>query len=386
MDKGYLHLDYNASAGLDPAVFEALTKDGFSFLNPSSAHLGGQGARAKIEAVREEFARYFGSENKITFTSGATEANNTALLLPVLGRLGRGSLKTHSIVVSSIEHPSVLEAASRLGEWGIDVRIARPEAGAIESDAFVRLVDESTLLVSAMAVNNETGYLLPIKEIFKGVKAKNPAVITHCDAVQAFGKIAISMKDAGIDLLSISGHKIGALSGIGALISAPGIPFEPFIVGGSQETRRRAGTENVVGILSLGYALTQVMVREAVTQSQLAKGMECLKSALISVSPKAVINFPAGPQVGNTLSVRFPGLIASDLVVALDQVGVLVSAGSACASGKTEPSYVLTELGLSDVEATETIRISFGPMTPLSVLSEAAERIVVCVERMWQNR
>lgn len=383
-----IYLDANASYGPISEVEQKLTDllaEGVSY-NPSSIHSDGQRARALIEAARDNLALLLDidkQEARIIFTSGATEANNHALSLPFLEQIETAREEaTHSphLIISSYEHPCVLEPAKRLEREGYTVRCTTPET-------IVDHVGPETRLVSLMLANNETGEIFDVKKIAQSIKAINPKTLIHCDAAQAVGKIDVSFTDLGVDMMSISGHKFGALSGIGALIVKESIPPLAYILGGAQEHRWRSGTENVLGIASLGLAVQSIQN----TKSDRLSKMQAAKQFLVQTLTKNFDNliYHLGSDTSalpNTISVRIPGIKADDLVVALDLLGVSISSGSACASGKPLPSPVLIAMGIPEDEAQETIRISVRHDHSENELAYAGEQIVTCIKRMQQKR
>lgn len=381
-----INLDINSTLGLLPAVAKRL--ETFSYLNPSSIHQGGQAARIAVENAREAIkgAIHATRDDILFFTSGATESNNTALFLPFWDYLECGiRLKDEkfNVVISAVEHPSILSSADRLKKMGVEVRMVPPRTnGNFIADDFVAHCDDRTKLVSCMYVNNETGQILPIKTITQAVKEKFPRLLVHTDAVQAFGKVHTSFLEFGVDLMSISAHKIGGLSGVGAFIAKAGTHIAPFIVGGPQETRRRAGTENTLGITSFGIA-AELASHELVSRNeQMKRNAKRLRDTIASNVKDVQWNFQSLETVGNTLSLTVPGLMSSDLVVGLDLEGIYVSAGSACSSGKVDPSSTLIAMGISFREASETIRISVGFEGSEECFKQAGEKIAKCINRM----
>lgn len=383
-----LNLDANASYGLLPGLEEFIREMGLSFLNPSSVHQGGQRAKALLEDARDSIRRITGAprDGAVVFTSGATEANNTALFSPFWSYLSaaeRRSSITPSLVISAVEHPSVLEAARRLEEFGIAVKVVKPRSDHLfYPEDFAAAIEPHTKLVSVMYVNNETGQVLPVREISQAVRAINPNVRVHSDAVQALGKIAVSLDAMDADFISISGHKVGALSGIGALVYRSGYAIDPLIVGGPQEVRRRAGTENIIGAVSFGAAVDLVSTHIDERKISMERYRARIVTALTSAVPAAKINFISVPQVGNTISVQIPGVNTGDLVVGLDLGGVWVSSGSACSSGKPQASETLLAMGLSTEEAQSTIRISVLAEYGEDEFTKGLDNLVQVLQRM----
>ncbi|MBN8548050.1 MAG: cysteine desulfurase [Deltaproteobacteria bacterium] len=375
-----LNLDANASFGLLPEVLSELREQFPLFLNPSSIHRGGQAARAILDEARSELGDFLGLSkgDRIVFTSGATESNNTALRIPF-----RAVEKDNAhLVISAVEHPSVLEAALELRSRGIGLSLLRPSGDyTLLPEHLTELVAPKTKLVSVMLANNETGHLYPIAELSAAARNKNPQVLLHTDAVQALGKVPLRFPDCGVDLMSLSAHKIGGLSGIGALIVSENVPHEALLFGGPQEARWRAGTENVVGVLSFGIAVRNL--RKSFEQRVLLmrSQRDMFLSSVTSVLKDVRVNSKSH-GLPNTLSLTIPNVRADDLVVALDMEGVLISSGAACASGKPEPSHVLMALGLSPEEARSSVRVSFTGMLTEQELQQASAAFTLCVQRM----
>lgn len=352
-----INFDANASYGLLDEVRDELFEILGKYLNPSSVHQGGQKAKNLIEDARDEVRLLIGASprERVIFTSGATESNNMALF-----GVFENTSKRH-LVTSMIEHPAILEPSRKLEESGVRVSYVHPDQeGRICSSSIKSFFSEQTKLVSIMFANNETGILNPVHQIAKDCKQEN--ILFHTDAVQALGKVEIKFSESSIDMMSLSAHKIGGLAGVGALVLREGVYISPLIHGGPQETFQRAGTENVIGILSFGIAARKI--REKLNYR--IQRMNALGEALrekIALHIPGIIQFDSQPKLTNTISLRIPGVRADDLIVALDLQGLLVSAGSACASGKPSPSHALTACGLTESEAKETLRISLRAET-----------------------
>lgn len=365
--KSRVNFDANASFGLLTEVKEGLLGLTGDFLNPSSIHSGGQRARALIDTAREQIASLLGlSKNElIIFTSGATESNNLVVAQAYGGHL----------ITSNIEHVCILESAKRSSVTHVDARELIPQAVA-ES-----LVPE-TKLVSLMLANNETGDIFPVGDFFDAVKETSPALITHTDAAQALGKISFDYSSLCCDAMSISGHKIGALTGVGALVINRDLEFTPMMLGGPQEGRLRAGTENIWGIVSFGLAAAYWSKHQIEMVSAMRKHIGLIVQYLESAKVEFSVNSLSKNLLPNTINVRFPRVKADDLVVACDLEGVALASGAACASGKPEPSHVLLGMGLSEAEARESIRISVTGRDSTDEVQRAAEIIARNVQRM----
>jgi cysteine desulfurase len=343
-DRRSTYLDYNATAPVRPevaaAVAEALSLGG----NASSVHRAGRAARRAIERARDAVAALVGGRpSEIVFVSGGSEANHLAL---------RGSGRRR-VLVSAVEHDSVLRAVS-------DAEIIPVDAtGIVDCAALAALLDSdpTPALVSIMLANNETGTIQPIAELAELVHARG--ALLHCDAVQAAGKLLLDIRALGADLMSLSAHKLGGPQGVGALVVAGDLALSPLQTGGGQERGRRAGTENLPGIVGFGCA-AEIARRELPDIGHLAALRDDAERRLQAVAPTARI-FGSGTQrLPNTLCIGMPGVPAETQVMALDLAGVMVSAGAACSSGKVRASHVLTAMGVSPEEASSAIRISFG--------------------------
>ncbi len=350
-----IYLDNNATTAIHPDVLRVLgesLRDVFG--NASSIHKEGQRARQVIEDARDAVARLIGAGARdIVFTSGGTESNNAGIFgaVPHAG--------SHHIVTTKIEHPSVAEAVAELERRGHRVtRIAPSRDGLVSASDVIAAVGEETRLVAVMLVNNETGVIQPAAEI--GRVCRERGVHFHCDAVQAAGKIDVDVNDIACDTLSISAHKMHAPKGIGALYVRRGLALNAFIVGGAQERRRRAGTENVP--LAAAFGAAAKIVSDASWRPAVASLRDRFEADLRSAF-SVTINGASVPRVPTTTSATFSAVDAEGLVIALDLNGVAVSTGSACSSGRVEPSAVLLAMGLTPEEAKSTVRFSMSRFT-----------------------
>ena len=381
------YLDHAATTPLRADVLEAMLpylREEFG--NPSSLHGPGRRARVAVERARDQVAAVLGAEpGELVFTSGGTEADNLALRGALTGAALRETGRP-GLVTSATEHEAVLQTARALESEGHPVAVLSPGAdGRLGADAVAEAVTDETGLVSVMLVNNETGAVNPVSEIAEAVRARGARV--HTDAVQASGLLPLDTGRLGVDLLSLSGHKIGGPKGVGALYVRAGTPFGAMQTGGSQERRRRGGTENVAAIVGFGAALT---LAEAERQAHAAR-LGVLRSRLLdrvesAFGERVRINTPeaSSPHI---LNVSFhPGpsgaLDGEMLLVALDLEGVHVSSGSACTSGALEPSHVLLALGVPRETAAATVRFSLGRGTTEADVDEAAAALTRVVERM----
>ncbi|MBX6323655.1 MAG: cysteine desulfurase [Rhodospirillaceae bacterium] len=339
-----VYLDYNATAPLRPAARAALESALAETGNASSVHGPGRAARARIEAAREQVARLVeAAAEGVVFTSGGTEANNLALA-------GCGRAR---VLVSAVEHDSVLRAAP-------DAEILPVTAeGVVDLAALEAALrrDGRPALVSLMLANNETGVIQPVAEA--AAIARAHGALVHCDAVQAAGRIPVSLPGLGVDLLSLSAHKLGGPQGAGALVLRDGVELSPLLRGGGQERYRRAGTENVPGIAGFGAAADEAAAEPEV-QGRVAALRDTLEAGLRAAEPSLVVFGAGAPRLPNTCCFAVPGLSAETLLIALDLAGVAASSGSACSSGKVRPSHVLAAMGVPPALARGAIRISLG--------------------------
>jgi len=394
-----IYLDANATTPVLPEVVEAmLPYFSSSFGNPSSAHHSGQRTRSAVEKARASVARLLHCSSKeIVFTSGGTEADNLALfgiLTPFLDKR-----QPAHVLTTQIEHHAVLYAAQALHLRGADVTYLDPTPdGRIYPAAFEAALKPTTELVSIMHANNETGVIQPVGKLARIAKAYNPAILVHTDAVQAAGKLPLDLAGEfkNVDLLSISGHKMYAPQGTGALFVRSGIHIAPLFHGGPHERQRRAGTENVPGIVAFGKAAdmaadwltsqreTRDSQLEATPNSvtSLQALRDRLETTLLTTVPNTYLNGSRDHRVPNTTNLRFDGIDAESLLIALDMQGLSASFGAACQSGATEPSHVLLAMGLTPAEARASLRLSLTRLTTPEEIDRALEIIPVAVARL----
>jgi len=373
-----IYFDNNATTPIHPEVLRVLTESLREvYGNASSIHKEGQTARRVIEEARESVARLIGATaREIVFTSGGTESNNAAIFGAV-GRQGR-----HHIVTTGIEHPSVAEGVAELARRGHEVTVVPPRrSGDISAEAMIDAIRPETRLVAMMLANNETGVVQPVARV--AAHCRERGIHFHCDAVQAVGKIDVDVEQLAVDTLSISAHKLHAPKGIGGLYVRRGVTLEPYLMGGAQERRRRAGTENVPLAAAFGAAANVAM------QPEFRERIAMLRDRFESRLDSAItINGSDVTRVPNTSNVTFHGADAEGIAIALDLDGVAVSTGSACSSGRTEPSGVLLAMGLSAEEAKSTVRFSLSRLTTetevdrvAALLREIVPRCVVAAGR-----
>jgi len=354
--RGRTYLDWNATAPLRAEARAAMAAALDVFGNPSSIHAEGRVARKLVEEARAAVAAATGADARnVVFTSGGTEANALALA-PGLRKAGRGPALR--LIVSAVEHPSVL-AGGRFAPEEITVLPVRP-SGVVDLDALAALLKTSPpALVSVMLANNETGAIQPILEVAALVHGASG--LLHVDAVQALGKISFNIKELQADAISVSGHKVGGPKGVGALVLAEGVGgLAPLLRGGGQEQGRRAGTENVLGIAGFGAAVKAAIgtLPEAAARMQALR--ERLEAGLRAACPEVTIFAGNAPRLPNTTLVAAPRLKAETAVIGFDLEGVAVSSGSACSSGKVQPSHVLEAMGADPALVRGAIRLSLG--------------------------
>jgi cysteine desulfurase len=334
MTAAYAYLDHNATSPLRPVAREAMVEALQAGGNPSSVHRPGRAARARLDKARRRVAQLVGAlPAEVVFTSGGTEANNMVL---------RGSGRQR-VLVSAVEHESVPKAMPAAERIPVD------HNGVIDLAVLERMLAGEPALVSVMFANNETGVIQPIAEVVRLAQAAGSLV--HCDAVQAAGKVPVDLHGLGVDYLSLSAHKLGGPTGVGALVVRSGAPFAADRVGGGQENYRRAGTENVGGIAGFGAAA------EA---SRDGLDVAALRDRIEASLPMAKVHGAGARRLPNTSCLSMPGVKAETQVMALDLAGIGVSAGSACSSGKVTRSAVLTAMGVVPADADAAIRISCG--------------------------
>jgi cysteine desulfurase len=361
-----VYLDHNATTPLDPRVRQAMLPWlGERHGNPSSLHRFGQAARNAVEEAREQVAALIGGRPpEVVFTASGTEANNTV----VASACHNGG----HLLISAIEHPSVRQAAARAERAGMEVTRVPPGAdGVVPATAMVAALRRDTRLVCLMLANNEVGTLQPVAEVAAVCRARG--ILLLCDAVQAVGKVPVDVARLGADFLVLGAHKFGGPLGAAALWMRDGVEIDCLLVGGSQERRRRAGTENVPAIVGLGMAASLARLEvgevdvpgkdagaEAGERPALLAALRYRFEAGLAAIPGAVVHCRTAPRLPNTSHVAFPGAEGEALLIRLDLAGFAVSTGSACSSGTVEPSSTLLAMGLSAEEALCSIRVSFG--------------------------
>ena len=352
-EAGRIYLDYNATAPIKPAVVDAVAEAMMLAGNPSSVHGFGRDVRKRIEDAREQIAALVGcAPAELVFTAGGTEANNTAL---------RGAGR-RALIVSAIEHPAILRTAEAVAAEAVAAEhVVLP----VDGDGVLDLgaLDAALAahgphaLVSIMLANNETGVIQPVAEI--AARAKAAGALVHCDAVQAPGRIPVSFAGLGVDMMSIAAHKFAGPKGIGALAVRAGLDIAPLVTGGGQERGLRGGTENAAGIVGFGTAAA-LAGDDLARAGEIAALRERMEARLRETEPDVVIFSEGAERLPNTSCLTMPGVQSETQVMGLDLAGVAVSAGSACSSGKVEPSHVLRALGAADAVGGCAIRVSMG--------------------------
>jgi cysteine desulfurase len=382
MRKPLIYFDHNATTPLHPAVWEAmqpfLTE---VFGNPSSLHTEGLQARDAVEEARRQVARLLGaSAEEMVFTSGGTEADNLAILGSVVAQRRQGG----HIITSQIEHPAVLGSCRALETQGFRVtRLSVGSAGTIDPDDLAKALTDDTLLVTLMHANNEVGTLQPIRECAALAHARG--VLVHTDAVQSVGKIATLVDELGVDLLSLSGHKIHGPKGIGALYVRRGTALDPIVTGGPQERGLRGGTEPVAAIVGLGVAAQLAAAHISAEMPQVAALRDHLEQTILATIPDVLVNGMPAPRLPTTTNLSFKGVDGQSLVVALDLKGVATSTGSACSSGSLEPSHVLIAMGLSEEWLQGAVRLSLGFGNTLEEVESVLQMLPSIVARLRQH-
>lgn len=356
-----MYFDHAATTPVKPEVVEAMAPYfGARFGNPSSVHRWGRDARVALDEARERVAACLGANaDEVCFTSCGTEGDNLAIL--GVFRTLRASGRV-AAVTTPIEHKAVLAAVHEVAREGGEERIVPVlNSGVVNELEFARSVDTHVAVASVMWINNEVGVVQPIKRLAE--HAKSAGAVFHTDGVQAFGKIDINARDIPFDLLAMSGHKIGAPKGIGALYIRRGTPLEPIVVGGSQDRGRRAGTENVAFAVGLAVAAELAVTQREYECARLLAFREQLERGLLQQIPDAVIHSAGAERAPHITNVSIPGISNESMLMALDLRGIACSAGSACQSGSVSASHVLSAMGVSVDMANAALRFSTGMMT-----------------------
>ena len=365
-----IYLDHAATTPVRPEVREAMEPFfGPRFGNPSSLHRWGREARVALDEARERVAACLGARtDEICFTSGGTESDNIAVLGAWRARRTEGR---NAVVSTPIEHKAVLAAVHQASREGAEERLCGMTTSCtVDTSSFDDLVQPDVAIASVMWVNNEVGTIQPIEEL--AGTANKRGVLFHTDAVQAFGKVTIDAARVPFDILSISGHKIGAPKGCGAVFVRRGTVLEPLFHGGTQDRGRRPGTENVAAAVGLARAAELTLAERAEECARLTALRDRLERAIVAAIPDAVVHGRGARRAPHILSVSVPGTDSESLLMALDLQGIACSAGSACQSGSVTPSHVLTACGVRPDIASASIRMSFGSLTTDACIDRVA--------------
>ena len=385
MERRIIYLDNNATTRVAPEVVEAmLPYFGEWYGNPSSIHRFGGQVAAHIEAARRQVAELLGAEyrdrdgsaTEIIFTSCGTEGDNAAIHAAL-----RALPERRKIVTTAVEHPAVLHYCEELAAQGFTVeKIPVDGRGKLDMEKLAAAVDDDTAVVSAMWGNNETGTIFPVKEIAAVAHARG--AYFHTDAVQAAGKVPVNAAECGADFLSISGHKLHAPKGVGALYIRRGIPFAPLICGGHQERMRRGGTENVASIIGLGKACELARAGLEAENRQLRALRDAFEARLLATIPRIRINGDLENRLPGTSSISFECIEGESILMLLDVHGICASSGSACTTGSLEPSHVLRAMGIPYSAAHGTVRFSLSRYNTGEALDFVAEKLPPIVARL----
>ena len=370
-----IYLDWNADAPVGDAAWDAYVEASQYFGNPSSSHSPGREAKAALQDARARVGRAFGlPAESVIFTSGGTESD----ALAISGSLHH--VREGSVLVAEIEHPAVLknlEAFCEERQLSL-IRVPVDAAGVVQPKRVEAHLREDTVLLTVMMASNETGVVQPIQELAAVCRRNN--ILMHTDAVQAVGRLPVSMPDLGVHMMTISGHKFGGLGGTGALLVEPGLSLEPFLTGGGQESGMRGGTENVAGAACMAAALENLPSEKTLHHWQETR--DRFEASLMEQCPDIEILGAETNRLVNTSCVQFKGCPGDAVLMALDIEGIFVSTGSACSSGSVLPSQSLMALGMDEVSAREHVRFSFPPNLSESALQTVLEKVVLVVQRM----
>lgn len=363
------YFDHNATTPVSPEVLDAVLPVMTEvYGNASSIHHFGQMARKRLDHARRQVAEWIGAKpEEIVFTSGGTESDNLA----IFGIIAPHDKKAGHLITTTVEHPAVLAASAQLSSV---TRVPVDGRGVVDPADIRRSLRPDTKLISVMHANNELGVIQPIEEI--AAIAREAGVILHSDGVQAAGKILVNVTNLGVNLYSISGHKFYAPKGIGALYVRKGTKIAARALGGHHERDRRAGTENVSGAVGLGRAAEWMRENGPAEWTRTGQLRDRLEQGIVNRVPDVHVNGLDAPRTPNTSNIRFDGIDAEPLLIALDLRGFAVSSGSACSSGVTEPSHVLTAIGLSKEQARSSVRFSLGRSNTV----EQVDALIAAVE------
>ncbi len=375
-----IYLDNNATTKVAPEVVEAMLPYLSDYYgNPSSMHSFGGDVAAKIKQARENIADLIGAESpdEIVFTSCGTESDSTA----IRAAIDSNPLKRH-IITSRVEHPAIKNLYETLSKKDYRVTFVPVDGeGRLDMDYFYQNLSEETAIVSLMWANNETGVIFPVEEISREVKSRG--VVFHTDAVQAVGKLPMDVKNSGIDMLSLSGHKFHGPKGIGALYIRKGTKFSPFMIGGHQEHGRRGGTENVASIIALGKAAELAKAHlDSNGYESVGRLRDTLEKTLLEQIPQSIVNGDTENRLLNTSSIAFEYVEGEAILLMMNEFGICASSGSACTSGSLEPSHVLRAMGVPYTAAHGSIRFSLSRYTTREEIDVVIDRLPPIIERL----
>ena len=373
-----IYLDNNATTAVAPEVAEAIQPYYHELYgNPSSMHIFGGQLHRRIEEARAKVAALIGAEpEEIIFTSCGTESDNTAIMSAVESY----PHKRH-VISTRVEHPAVLSFVRHLARKGYRLSLVPVDGmGRFDMDFFMKSLDENTAVVSVMHANNETGVIFPIEDIGAILRERN--ILFHTDAVQTTGKIPIDVKGLPVDMLSLSGHKLHAPKGIGALYVKKGTRFYPYIIGGHQEHGRRAGTENVASIIALGEACELAQGNLQTEAVQVARLRDRLENALLEKCPDPRINGDTSHRLPNTSNISFEYVEGEAILLRIDEFGICASSGSACTSGSLEPSHVLRAMGIPFTAIHGSIRFSLSRYTTEEEIDKVIEIVPPIIKEL----
>jgi cysteine desulfurase len=378
-----IYLDNNATTPVHAEVIEAMLpffREAFG--NPSSIHWAGSSVKKAVNTAREQVASLINcSPSEVVFTSGGSESINNAIKGIAASRGKEGS----HCITTMVEHPAVFNSCQYLKRQGFGLTcLGVDRDGMLDLDELESTITEQTMMISVMAANNETGVLFPVREIGEIAVARGIPFI--CDSVQAVGKIQLDFRNLPVDMLTISGHKLHAPKGVGALIVRNGVRLPPLIHGGPQENNRRAGTENVPGIVGLGKACEIARKDLGNEIARIRTMRNTLEKGIIERIPDVKINGHPEKRLPNTLNISFKGIYVEPLLADLNQAGIAVSAGSACSSESREVSRVLTALGLDSTTARSTIRFSLGRENSLEEINTVIEALPLIIDKIRNDR
>ncbi|MFO7784325.1 MAG: cysteine desulfurase NifS [Thermodesulfobacteriota bacterium] len=373
-----VYLDNNATTRVAPEVVEAMSPYfGELYGNPSSAHRFGGQVAAKLQEARERVAALLGARpDEILFTSCGTESDNTA----VMSALATNPGKRH-VVMSRVEHPAIRTLGQHLSEKGYEVtEIPVDGEGRLDMDRYADSLRPDTAVVSLMWANNETGVIFPVEEAAR--MARDQEILFHTDAVQIAGKVPVNLKESAVDMLSVSGHKLHAPKGIGALYVRKGTKFSPYLIGGHQERSRRGGTENTPGIIGLGKACELALKNIEWENSGIRRLRDKLEGELVSRVPNSKVNGGNAERLPNTTSISFEFVEGESILLMMDEFGICASSGSACTSGSLQPSHVLRAMGVPFTMAHGSIRFSLSIYNTEEEIGFVIEKVPAIIERL----